>query len=159
MNQSRPASAAPLLVDHVAHMVYHEAGGNYPISGIGDLNAPAGYEVQRWHVPPMPVARPADVAVGNRDLHIAAGRRFAADRSRAARYRARFVTCMAGWIFRRRARPSSVSTECWPAFPIQAVGGIYDLSHPTLRLALRARGTLQEVRSAIAQASRVAVRE
>lgn len=196
VNQAWPESAPALRVDHVAvtfawnsaarsrydaHMIYREAGANYPISGKGDLNVPAGYEVQRWHVPPMPVARLADFAVGNRNLHIAAGRisgaelRIAAlpDASGAMVTTVSGATAILGGVITSSAlaRPLrdmhgrlDLSSQgaiferldgVLAGIPIHAVGGIFDFTHPTLHLALRAHGLLQDVRTVVAQASRL----
>lgn len=161
-----------------AGLIYHENGRSYAIDGSGAMDARSRIAMHRWHVPPMPVARLADFAVGNPNVRFVSGsiagatvRAFTLGNASgvAATTDLRGVQidspALAKPMRDLRARLDVSSNAALfeglrgtlGSLPLHGSGGIYDLAHPSLRFALDARGDLAQLRGAIAQAQRLPI--
>ncbi|HVA33112.1 MAG TPA: hypothetical protein VNG31_03120, partial [Candidatus Baltobacteraceae bacterium] len=154
----------------------------YPIRGAGDVDVPAGYAMQRWTAPQLPIAGAVDFALNSPSLHLATGELRGLD----ARI---FGIGTHGGKMQMRLAATAVLQGARVAIgglskpvrnvhgridvdeggllarlaatlagvPVSVDGGVNGISHPQLRLAVRGSGNLSMLRSAFAQSARLPV--
>ena len=165
--------------EYTASLDYVEGGIRYPIRGVGDLNAPAHYGVQRWSIPPMPVARLVDFGMNSPSLHLASGSITGADvridgfddghgalqTHVTATTLVQNVRLAVGGLVKPirdlhgrldvfdNGLTFDGADGTIAGAPLHLLGGIYDLHAPSFRLAMNVDGDLAHLRTAIAQAA------
>ena len=168
---------------YTAGLTFHDGGRSYPIAGSGRLDASSGLGMQRWSIPAMPVARLIDFAAANSQFRLINGsisganvRIFSLPLPGGASQTGVIATTLVRDV--EIASPSllqpvrdlhgrlDVSTQgailedvtgALAGIPVHASGGVYDLSRPMLRVALRMRGNLATLRGAVAQMARLPI--
>lgn len=166
-----------------ASLQYVESGKRYPIRGVGDLNARAGYAVQRWILPAMPIARIVDVALNSPSLHLATGSITGsrvqilglADGHGGLQTHVRATTklqhvrmAIGGLVKPVRGLHGRVDLfsdgltfdgvrGTIANVPLRLLGGVYGTQAPRLRIALDASGHLAQLRQAIAQSAHLPI--
>ncbi|MBV8491010.1 MAG: translocation/assembly module TamB domain-containing protein [Candidatus Eremiobacteraeota bacterium] len=155
----------------------------YPIRGTGDVDPSAGYAMQHWTAPELPIAGAVDYALHSPSLHLAAGTLRGLD----ARY---FGFTNAAGTFESHLAASAQLAGARVAIgglakpvrdvegrvdvyeggllvrnlrgtiagtPAFVTGGIFGPQAPQFRMAVRGGGQLAQLRSAFAQAAHVPV--
>ncbi len=166
-----------------AGLAYDEAGQQYPLHGSGTIDARAGYGMQRWSVPELPIAHIVDVAVNSPSFHVVGGSLRNVDAAivglpsaggsidehvdvTARLDRARIAI---GGL-RKPLRDAHGELAVYgdglllqrldatiAGVPVRLGGGIYHLSDPNFRLTVAGNGDLHDLRTVLAQSSSLPV--
>ncbi|MDQ2866510.1 MAG: translocation/assembly module TamB [Candidatus Eremiobacteraeota bacterium] len=168
---------------YTASLAYEEAGVRYPVDGAGTIDAPRGYELQRWTAADLPIAHLVDVGLNSPSMHVAGGslRNLDArilglpgadgtsDRhidAIASLDRARIAI---GGL-RKPLRDVHGTLRVYgdglvlqnvhatiANVPVVLGGGVYDLTKPSFQLTVNGTGDLRDLRTIVAQSSALPV--
>jgi autotransporter translocation and assembly factor TamB len=165
---------------YTAALSYGERAGRlYSVRGAGRFRAGSPYALQQWSAPELPIAAAADFALGSPALRIAAGTLYgldarifafgAAKPQFAASAQLRGGKIDVGGLSvpvenvhgRIDADGAGLTTRRLRAtlggIAARISGGVFDLTHPQVRMAIRGSGRLGQLRAAFAQAKRLPV--
>ncbi len=170
---------------YVAALRYGERADRlYPVRGTGTIDSARGYVEQHWSAPELPIAAAVNFLAGSSAMRLQDGMLENVDaRSFGLRGPAGSLQTHLGataWLADGRiaiaglAKPienmqgridayddgllTSGLTARLAAIPLQISGGLYGLRAPRLRVAVRGRGSLTQLRTALAQAQRLPIR-
>ncbi len=168
---------------YAGSLAYVEGGVTYPIRGAGDIDASRGYAVQRWKLPPMPIARLVDFAVNSPSLHLASGSITGGNvqvlglsdghggiqTHVVATTTLQHVRLAVGGLVKpvrdlhgridvfNNGLTFDGASGTIAGVPLTLLGGIYDLRAPSLRIAMHVNGDVAKLRGVIAQAAHLPV--
>ncbi len=156
-------------------------GRLYPIRGTGDVEPRAGYAMQRWSAPELPVAGAVDFALNSPSLHFASGTLFGTEARvvgvpgpngtleshlAATAYLSGARLAIGGLskpvrdlhgridVFDEGLLAQRLEASI-AGVPATISGGIYGMAAPQFRLAVSGRGDLSHLRNAFAQAAKL----